>query len=611
MKIEYFLGIDFGHGETCVSRIPGYDGEDISRILLRKSSFVKDQKVMSAIYQDNDGKWNFVLGKEDFKKENLREGFKGPIAKLKRDDTESLEALKEFGKLIFSTILKNDQDLKYDEETGEANFIICIANPSEWRREDPKTPKEYLDFFKQECGIKPAILCINESDAAFYTKFSKTDSKYSSDDTVFVIDLGSSTIDFTTYNNSKCIADGCWGHNLGAHLIEDKILSYGLEDAQNKKNLKKAEELRKQKGIKGNLNTALSLYARKCKEDFYTNHEAEFDLSVRMKDLVPLLKGAEALDYAFCVDLDKEEFDNIISDYRNQLELAIKNAAEKLRNNVMASPKYVVLSGGASRMDFVEELARKYFPDAIVDLDPTPEWVVSNGAAKYIQAQHGALEALREDILKIDYKSIYKDADITATQKATQVLMPSVIEKITGATDIDGFEIAEELCRFFYGLNSQNVEYVKLFNETAKAILEEKISDSIKKVVKNVFKVDVDMSDISLDYTFEVMNWSVSFFIPQEIDGNVQIGKGSKIIMDAIDESSGRFNFSWDKERTFSERQTIANGCKEKLSVRNPFGVTFNEDDLNNVTAAIQQQTLEIAEKLFHDKELFRTSNYK
>lgn len=610
MKIEYFLGIDFGHGETCVSRIPGYDGEDISRILLRKSSFVKDQKVMSAIYQDKDGEWNFVLGKEDFKKENLREGFKGPIAKLRKYDTEALEALKEFGKLIFKTILKNDTDLKYDENTGEANFVICIANPSEWRREDPKTPEEYLNFFKQECGIKPAILCINESDAAFYTKFSKKDSKYSSDDTVFVIDLGSSTIDFTTYNNSKCIADGCWGHNLGAHLIEDKILSYGLEDAQNKKNLKKAEEFRKQLGMKGNLDTALSLWARKSKEDFYTNHDDVFELYVRIKDLVPI-KGAEASSEAFSVELEKEDFDNIISDYRNQLELAIKNAAEKLRNNVMASPKYVILSGGASRMDFVEELARTYFPDAIVDLDPTPEWVVSNGAAKYIQAQHGALEALREDILKIDYKAIYKDADFTATQKATQVLMPAVIEKITGATDIDGFEIAANLCEFFYNLNSQNAEYVKLFNETAKAILEEKISNSIKNVIKEVFKMEVDMSGISLDYDFAVMDWNPKFFMLSEPDGSKKIGEGLALIMSAIEKSSWRCNFTWDKKRSLSERQELANGCKEKLSVKNPFNITFNENDLNNAAAAIQRQTLEIAEKLFHDKELFRTSNYK
>lgn len=610
MNIEYFIGIDFGHGETCVSRVPGYDNEEISRILLRRSSFVKDQKVMSAIYQ-KEGKWNLVFGKEDFKQENLREGFKGPIGRLKKDEPESLAALKEFGKLIFSTILKNDTDLKYDENTGEANFVICIANPSEWRRDknNPNIPEEYRTFFQKECGIKPAILCINESDAAFYTKFSKQNSKYSPNDTVFVIDLGSSTIDFTTYNNSKCITDGCWGHNLGAHIIEDKILSEGL--SQNREQLKKAEELRRQKGLYGNINAALSLYARKAKEDFYTNHDSTFELFLRMADLVPSLKGTEAIETAFYISLEKEEFDKVISEYKNQLELALRNAAEQLRNKVMVSPQYVVLSGGASRMDFVEELTRKYFPNATIDLDPTPEWVVSNGAAKYIQAQQSALETLKEDIRSIDYKSIYKDADITATQRATQALLPEVLGKITGSQNMKGTEILQELCLFFFGLNSYNDRYVDLFNDSAKTILKEKISASVKNVVMKVFKVDVDMSDISLNYDFGVMDWREEMFIPQEVNGQLQIGKGCQIIMNAIDESSGRFDFSWDKIRERSERQKIAAGCKEKLSVRDPFGVQFDEKSLNDAIDAIRQQTLDIAEKLFHEKELFRTNNHK
>ena len=610
MNIDYFLGIDFGHGETCVSRVPGYDNEEISRILLRRSHFVRDQKVMSAIYQ-KEGQWNLVFGKEDFKQENLREGFKGPIGRLKKDEPESLDALKEFGKLIFSTILKNDTDLKYDESTGEANFVICIANPSEWRRDKNNLgiPEEYLNFFREECGIKPAILCINESDAAFYTKFSKQNSKYSPNDTVFVIDLGSSTIDFTTYNNSKCITDGCWGHNLGAHIIEDKILSEGL--AQNREKLQKAEKLRKQKGLFGNINAALSLYARKAKEDFYTNHDSTFELYLRMTDLVPSLKGTEAIETAFYISLEKEEFDNVISEYRNQLELALRNAAEQLRNKVMVSPQYIVLSGGASRMDFVEEYTRKFFPNATIDLDPTPEWVVSNGAAKYIQAQQSALEKLRDSIRAIDYKSIYKDADITATQEATKVLLPSVINKVTGSSNLTGWEMLYEFCKFFFELNSTNQRYVDLFNEAAKALLKEKISKSIKDVIFNEFKVDVDMSNISLQYKFAVMDWNPNSWSIVEKDDEIHYGQGCKIVMQAIEDSSSRINFTWDKIRTRPERIEIAEGCRERFSGRDIFGVQFDEQPLNDAADAIRQQTLDIAERLFHDKELFRTSNHK
>ncbi len=608
--MEYFIGIDFGHGETCVSRVPGYDNEDVSRILLRRTAFVKDQKVMSAICQ-KEGNWQLVFSKEDFKSSNLREGFKGPISKLKKDDPEALFAFKEFGKLVFSTILKNDTDLIYNEETGDANFVICIANPSEWRRADSKTPQEYLDFFKNECGIKPAILCINESDAAFYTKFSKQNSKYSAQDTVFVIDLGSSTIDFTTYNNTNCIIDGCWGHNLGAHIIEDKILSEGLKT--NKSKLMRAKELRDQKHIIGDLNAALSLYARKAKEDYYTNHDSTFELIIRMRDLVPSLKATdpESTDNAFVLILEKEDFENVIKEYKYQLELALKNAAEQLKNKVMTTPQFIILSGGASRMDFVEELTKKYFPDAKIDLDPTPEWVVSNGAAKYIQAQQTALDQLRESIRAIDYKSIYKDADITATQKATKALMPSVINGITGDTNLDGYQILEEFCKFFFELNPDNKRYVNIFTETANSLLKERIYKSIKEVVLNAFKVDVDMSDVSIFYDFEVMYWPLEFWSTFEHNGETYLGQGCRIVSQAIDDSSGRINFTWDKKRNKTERQRIVEGCLAKFSVRDPFGVSFNEESLNKAVHAIREQTLEIAEKLFHEKELFRTSNHK
>lgn len=150
--------------------------------VLQKNSYFKNTKVRSAIYQNEDGEWNLLSpNKCDFVKEYY--GFKEPIAELKRDDPKSFEALRVFGKLIFSAILSNDRDLVYDEKTGKSNFIICIAYPSEWKRENPNTNMEYLKFFKQECGIKPAIMCITESDA-----IPNSNIKYFTNDTTFVID---------------------------------------------------------------------------------------------------------------------------------------------------------------------------------------------------------------------------------------------------------------------------------------------------------------------------------------------------------------------------------------------------------------------------------------
>lgn len=390
MRIEYFLGIDFGCRYTCVSRTPGYNGEIISRVVLQKNSYVKNTMVRSAICQNEDGEWNLLCpNKCDFVKEYY--GLKEPIAELRKDAPESFEALRVFGKLIFSAILTNDSDLIYDEKTGESNFIICIAYPSEWKRENPKANMEYLNFFKQECGIKPAMMCITESDAVPYSNI-----KYFTNDTAFVIDLGSTKIDFTTYKNSKCIVGGCWSYNHGINKIADIILAYGLENAQNKKNLKIVKELRKQKGVNGNLGTALSYFVIKSIEDFFDYQEPYYELFWCMRDLVPGLKYPEAAATAFEVCLEKEEFDNVISDYINQLELFIKNAAKQLDDNVMVSPKYVILSGGAGMMDFVKDLARRYFPNAKIDYG-------YDESGRVLMGSYGAANFIKHNMVLIDF----------------------------------------------------------------------------------------------------------------------------------------------------------------------------------------------------------------
>ena len=400
---KFFIGIDFGHGETSVSRVPGYNNEPVSRVPLRVTSHDVDKKVVSAICRHDDG-WHFVWTKEDFRRPDIREGFKGVISKL---SPEKKEALGEFAKLIFRTILKNDPDLEYDENTGDANFSICIANPSDWRRQDPSTPGEYLRFFRDECGIKPIEICINESDAAFYTKYND----YSRDDTVFVIDLGSSTIDFTTYHHSACVPDCCWGHNLGAHLVEDQIIDKGYLDEENAENMRKVTLAREEAGL-GSADAALSLAARFAKEEYFTNHLSSFDLEMKYMHFAP---WKVRRDVAFSLFLSKEEFNNVIDDYSKQLEMVLVNAAKKLSDNGI-KPTLVLLSGGASRMDFVRESAVKAFPGVQIYQDVCPEWVVSDGAAKYVQVMSWAMADTR--LLQSEFENWAQSNLISAVQDA-------------------------------------------------------------------------------------------------------------------------------------------------------------------------------------------------
>ena len=86
---KYFVGIDFGHGETTVSRVPGYNGMPVSQIPLTTGTNVADKKVISAICK-RGGEWSLVLSGLDYKSDELREGFKGMIHTLSAENKESL-----------------------------------------------------------------------------------------------------------------------------------------------------------------------------------------------------------------------------------------------------------------------------------------------------------------------------------------------------------------------------------------------------------------------------------------------------------------------------------------------------------------------------------------
>ena len=544
MNKEYFIGIDFGHGETSVSRVPGYNKETVSRVPLRITGHDVDKKVVSALCKHDDG-WHFVWSQEDFKRPEIREGFKGMIGKL---EPVRKEALGEFAKLVFRTILKNDEDLVYNEATGEANFSICIACPSDWRRQDPQTPQDYLEFFRDECGITPIEMCINESDAAFYTKYND----YSSDDTIFVIDLGSSTIDFTTYHHSECISDCCWGHNLGAHIVEDKIIETGYEDQDNEKNMRKAAEARRNAKL-GSADAALSLAARFAKEKFYTNHLSEFEFEVRFSHLIPAWPSKR--EVAFSLFLSKEEFNHVIQDYSKQLESVFMNAAKKL-SNYGIEPSLVLLSGGASRMDFVRDSAEKAFPNAQIYHDNCPEWVVSDGAAKYCkvyfdaQIEGGGIKDEFELWALSNLMDAVKDAGLSAFQQSLSEQMRDELYddyvNNDSNTSVRAFKV--KLISIL-----KNVTATSSFKRRASTAFVDKVNSQIvnklSDIIRKHFGKNVQINGVFVDPKDMFGDEPVE---TSHVEENVEAMAYNLFCGGFLDDE-----VNWDKERTRSQRQQL------------------------------------------------------
>lgn len=592
---KFFVGIDFGHGETSVSRVPGTNGQKVSRVPLRISGDFSDQKVFSAICRSDNGEWQFIWSKDDLKRPNVMEGFKGMIKNLPE---AKRGALREFAKLVFKTILENDSELKYNPKTGEANFVICIANPSDWRRQDPSNPKEYLSFFQKEAGIKPAKMCINESDAAFYTKFEG----YSPSDKVFVIDLGSSTIDFTTYHNSICIHECCWGHNLGAHLVEDKLVEYGYSDAEerveNTENMLLVTNEREKLHL-GQAESALSLAARFEKESYFTrvqNGATTYNLEVKVRELVP--NWPKKTQIAFSVIIDSSDVEIVIKDYISDLAMALSNAVKKLQGYGI-SPNKVLLSGGASRMPFVKDLTVHAFPNAEVIRDNYPEWVVSDGAARYAEVHSQALE----DRNKLqDEFSAWAKSNLDDKLRETAVSTFNSILKDTMKSGLDARYV-----------NSSSGSLNSL-ESTAKDILEgitktyafkSKADSNFVAVVDAYIKSKLE-SIIYSNYGKKV-SISESFINPGDTFANVGVGTDflHDYIADIADDLcnsifEGVGSLDWSKTRSTDKRREIVNLFLSKIDYD-----SFNHNiDINEFIS----QAVGKIDKILHENGLFQIS---
>ena len=113
----YFVGINIGIDKTTVSRSPGYNGEQVSQIILNPHSpeSLGSKSIDTAICKNN-GEWSLVYGHQDYRKPNVIYNFFSCPWEM---TVKESEPMREFANLIFDTILENDSDIE-DVETAIA-----------------------------------------------------------------------------------------------------------------------------------------------------------------------------------------------------------------------------------------------------------------------------------------------------------------------------------------------------------------------------------------------------------------------------------------------------------------------------------------------------------
>lgn len=377
--IDYLIGIDFGHGETTASYydingLQSPDGADkLHKLMLSNDGNRK--KVYSAFYTMKDGSSYLVTNRQDFSKPGIRAGFKAPVADIEQD--WRCDAMRQFIQVVYKAIKDNNPFLY---EGGRPKFLIFVACPSQWTELEGNAAVAYKKFI-EDAGM-PVELMLKESDAAFLKWRHVVAGK-----NVLVIDLGSSTIDFTAYKDSKRVAS--IGRPCGASKVEILLSEHCTPDADSLNNIKNWMSAR---GIDSRLiEESCLLFIREKKELFYTHYSKEgtgIDIDVREGDYTNEKSTKRLMD---CV-LSKEMIDRIVAKYQDELKLVLNEIKVELLNDYNFTPAHIILSGGASRMYFVENLVNEVFSckvaEGTLQKDPEPEYVVSDGLAKYAAVRY-------------------------------------------------------------------------------------------------------------------------------------------------------------------------------------------------------------------------------
>ena len=397
----YVIGIDFGHGETSADICRIQWNDDYNRLeipetleILHNLKAIKSALLIEERREIEDGQpCKYFIGEEAIERytsqhrrantENLKMSYYAYFKKapsLMSDLDKEIMTI--FMREVYWRIRQRCVQLT---DNNHIVYIACPSNPQKWNDKE-------LQLYSQlalNAGIPIAkidddsIGIIRESRAAFLKARSNPSSKASIREGILLIDFGSSTVDLTYYSSLHTDKPIDGGGDCGASHFENII----MEDLV-KHNPNVNDAVTKIPASK----TAILLSIREAKEKYYRYSEEDLEVSLSLtKVTAGAIKGSIDEYYS------SEVIDALLSDYKS----SIKECFSRFEQNVTHGKpiKLIFLTGGASRMGFVQDLAKEVFHyNDKVFIEPDPSLTISNGIALAGRADLRAY-ALRKKLL--------------------------------------------------------------------------------------------------------------------------------------------------------------------------------------------------------------------
>ncbi|MEH2161766.1 MAG: Hsp70 family protein [Nostoc sp.] len=363
MEILETIGFDLGHGETAVAKAVV---ESIEPPQMLEINNKKNQITALGWHP----KLGYLVGEQAL----IQAGVTQLTISFKQkpnNDPKYRETISTFVATYYR-LLKESKQI----EGGESSYFY-IGCPSGWSVSDRIEYQKLL----QEAGISQ-INVVPESRAAFMQ--AKEAGRLEYDKlvaSVLIVDIGSSTTDFTLVKNLEEIPIDFGSNTLGASLIDKAIFAQTLANHEQKALLEKVFKEYPHHQAR------CELACRKAKEDYFSNEQL-------YSDPESFARGFESINEQiyFIPQVNKLLMEEILNQPLAELGFqswiqtfneSLNEAQEKLEKLGIV-PKLVLMTGGASRMKFTHILCQEMFPEpeTLLRPDPEPERCIALGLAR-------------------------------------------------------------------------------------------------------------------------------------------------------------------------------------------------------------------------------------
>ncbi|MDZ8134651.1 MAG: plasmid segregation protein ParM [Nostoc sp. DedQUE04] len=363
MEILETIGFDLGHGETAVAKAIV---ESIEPPQMLEINNKKNQITALGWHP----KLGYLVGEQAL----IQAGVTQLTISFKQKPNNDLKYRETISTFVatYYRLLKESKQLA----GGESSYFY-IGCPSGWTISDRTEYQKLL----QEAGI-PQLNVVPESRAAFMQ--AKEAGKLEYDKllaSVLIVDIGSSTTDFTLVKSLEEIPIDFGSNTLGASLIDKAIFARTLANHEQKALLEKVFQEYPHHQAR------CELACRKAKEDYFSNEQL-------YSDPASFARGFESINEQiyFIPQVNKLMMEEILNQPLPELEddswiksfrNSLTEAKEKLEKLGIV-PKLVLMTGGASRMKFTHVFCQEMFPEpeTLLRPDPEPERCIAMGLAR-------------------------------------------------------------------------------------------------------------------------------------------------------------------------------------------------------------------------------------